>query len=110
MANYNIKPGPGRPKGLKNKVTRDIQNLVDRVFKANGGEKELIKGFLLSPNEDIRFKMFIRLQEYRYGKPKETIEANVTFTHEIGNRVAAARKVIAERVDTADPPRLEQVN
>jgi hypothetical protein len=92
-------PGPGRPKGLKNKATRDVQALVDRVFLALGGEEEIVKQFLRSENEEIRMKMFMRLQEYRYGKPRESLDATVTINDNLAERVVAASRLVESRTE-----------
>jgi hypothetical protein len=89
-------PGPGRPKGLQNKVTRDVQAFTARVLTACGGEDELAKQFLHSENEETRLKMFSILLYYRFGKPKETQDVHVMIHDELGPRVAMARKAIAE--------------
>lgn len=35
------KPGPGRPKGLPNKVTRDLREMIRGALDAAGGQKYL---------------------------------------------------------------------
>lgn len=40
----NIKgPGPGRPKGSRNKITKDIREAVLNAFEKVGGVKYLVK-------------------------------------------------------------------
>jgi len=34
-----LPPGPGRPKGLKNKFTRDVREMVLQAINARGGVK-----------------------------------------------------------------------
>ena len=41
MANPRPKAGPGRPKGLKNKLTRDVKEMVIGALAAKGGQKYL---------------------------------------------------------------------
>jgi hypothetical protein len=41
MANPNLKAGPGRPKGLKNKVTRDVKEMILGALAAKGGQEWL---------------------------------------------------------------------
>lgn len=38
MANPNLKAGPGRPKGLQNKVTKDIKAMILGALEAKGGQ------------------------------------------------------------------------
>jgi hypothetical protein len=91
------KPGPGRPKGLANKATSEVRAFVDRVFAACGGEEEIAKSFMHSENEEIRMKIYTLLIAYRYGKPRETIEAHVTIHDELANRLTAAAQFVEQR-------------
>lgn len=36
-------PGPGRPKGARNKITRDIQQAILNAFEKAGGENYLAR-------------------------------------------------------------------
>lgn len=36
-------PGPGRPKGARNKITRDIQTAIVNAFEKAGGETYLAR-------------------------------------------------------------------
>lgn len=36
-------PGPGRPKGARNKITRDIQQAIVNAFEKAGGENYLLR-------------------------------------------------------------------
>lgn len=60
MANPNPKPGPGRPKGLKNKVTRDIKEALLEAFNSPeiGGVQGLIK-FGSQPRNQAKFFEFV---------------------------------------------------
>jgi hypothetical protein len=84
-------PGPGRPKGLKNKATRDIQDIVDAFFKAGGGVQAVLSRFRESENEEIRFKAVTLMLSYRYGKPRETHEVNVFGLDKLAEQIAEAR-------------------
>lgn len=92
----NPSAGPGRPKGSTNKATRDVRDMVDRVFKAAGGEEKIVESFLNSDNEEIRFRMMIRLQEYRYGKPKESSDVTVNLVGQLAERLDKALKRTSE--------------
>lgn len=35
------KPGPGRPKGSRNKFTRSVKEALERAFEQRGGDKAL---------------------------------------------------------------------
>lgn len=39
---FKGKPGPGRPKGCKDKVTTDVKNAILNAFKTVGGEDYLV--------------------------------------------------------------------
>jgi hypothetical protein len=43
MANPKPKPGPGRPKGSKNKLTASIKEAIERAFEEVGGQSYLAK-------------------------------------------------------------------
>ena len=82
----------GRQKGTPNKIVYDVRGVIDRVFDRLGGEEKLIEEFLGSEDENIRLKLFMRLQEYRYGKPKETHDVNLSGLESLAEEIAAGRK------------------
>jgi hypothetical protein len=88
----------GRVKGTPNKITPEVRDFCARVLEACGGEELIAKEFLSHEEPDIRLRMFTLLLHYRYGKPKETVDANVTVTDERAERVANAKKFAAERL------------
>ena len=63
----------GRKKGTPNKLTRDVQAFVDMIFtKVDPIEK--LETLLASGSERVQAGVLLRLLEYRYGKPKESME------------------------------------
>lgn len=65
--------GPGRKKGVPNKLTRKVKEfleaLVDDVETQDAVQERIRKGDAVA---------FFRALEHVVGKPKETIDANVT--------------------------------
>ena len=74
-----IKTG-GRRKGTQNKLTRDVQAFVDKVFRHIDPVEKLTE-LLSSESEKVQAGVMLRLLEYRYGKPKESIELTGTLTY-----------------------------
>ena len=86
----------GRTKGTPNKLTRDVQTFVDAIFrKVNPIEK--LETLLASESDKVQAGVLLRLLEYRYGKPKESVElsGNVGLREDCaksaGKRADAAR-------------------
>lgn len=50
MANPRPKAGPGRPRGLENKVTRDLKAMILGALDNGGGQKWLEKQMVDNPN------------------------------------------------------------
>lgn len=90
-----IKTG-GRRKGTPNKATRDVQEFVDRVFKQIDPLEKTAQ-LLEGESEKVQAGVLLRLLEYRYGKPKESIElsGSIDFSEIVAKmreRVANASK------------------
>lgn len=81
----------GRRKGTRNKVTRDVQEFVDRVFRQIDPIDKLTT-LLQSESEKVQAGVMLRLLEYRYGKPKESLE--VTGTISLAEVIGRARQRI----------------
>jgi hypothetical protein len=63
----------GRKKGTPNRLTRDVQAFVDAIFcKVDPIDK--LETLLASESERVQAGVLLRLLEYRYGKPKESVE------------------------------------
>ena len=50
MANPNLKAGPGRPKGSKNKATQAIKDMVLGALEAKGGQEYMERQADENPN------------------------------------------------------------
>jgi hypothetical protein len=74
-----IKTG-GRKAGSRNKLTRDVQEFVDKVFR-NIDPVDKLTVLLSSESEKVQAGILLRLLEYRYGKPKESIELSGSVTY-----------------------------
>lgn len=104
----------GRRKGSQNKVTRDVQLFVDRVF-ARVDPLERVEALLRSESEKVQAGVLLRLLEYRYGKPKESISLSgeFSYTNEL-TRMRAARLAEADTTITqyfvAGSPLLKPTN
>jgi hypothetical protein len=71
----------GRPAGSKNKSTIDVRDFVDTLDRrVNLLDK--LETLLKCESEKVQAQVVLRLLEYRYGKPKESIElsGHVTYT------------------------------
>lgn len=68
----------GRKVGSRNKLTLDVQTFVDRVF-AKVDPIEKLESLLASESEKVQAGVILRLLEYRYGKPKESLEVTGTI-------------------------------
>ena len=90
-----FKTGGGSRKGRRNKLTKDVQDFVDQIFKRID-PIEKIETLLASESEKVQAGVMIRLLEYRYGKPKESIEltGNITYTEAL---MKAKEKLRAHR-------------
>lgn len=66
------KTGGGSRKGKPNKSTQDVQAFVDAVFKKISPEV-LADELLASDNEKVKAMVFLKLLEYRYGKPVQPV-------------------------------------
>jgi len=74
-----FKTGGGSRKGRRNKLTQDVQDFVDQIFKRID-PIEKIETLLASESEKVQAGVMIRLLEYRYGKPKESLELSGTVS------------------------------
>lgn len=85
----------GRKRGTQNKLTRDVQAFVDRVFSKIDPVDKLVT-LLEGESEKVQAGVMLRLLEYRYGKPKESIElsGSVTYTEAL---MKAKEKLHAHR-------------
>lgn len=85
----------GRPKGAKNKSTRDAKDFVTQIFRERNPHKLVIE---MLDNPEERSKVFIRLMEYLYGKPKESLELSGSVSYrEVLMRARAQREANANR-------------
>jgi len=67
----------GRQKGSQNKTTKEIQGLVDAIFRKVNPAAKAIK-LLEFGTDRTQATVLLRLLEYRYGKPKEKIDLEVS--------------------------------
>jgi hypothetical protein len=86
----------GRKKGSQNKTTRDVQVFVDRVF-AKIDPIEKLEALLGSESEKVQAGVLLRLLEYRFGKPRESMELSGGFSYtETITRMRAQRLAEAD--------------
>jgi len=92
-----IKTG-GRKAGVKNKTTLALQQYVDKVFTFMDPEK-LAHSLLQSDNEKVVATVFLRLLEYRYGKPAQPITGPngdaLSFTMTVVNHIERPSRTAA---------------
>lgn len=82
----------GRKRGSKNKLTRDVQEFVDKVFEGVEPIGKL-QSLLGSESEKVQAGVMLRLLEYRYGKPKESVELSGTVSYrDVLMRIRAKRE------------------
>lgn len=63
--------GAGRKKGIPNQSTLAIKQLVDCIFERVNPVQKAIK-LLRSKSDRTQAMIFLRLLEYRYGRPSQT--------------------------------------
>ena len=62
--------GPGRPKGLPNKATREVKDFGEKFFKSKKYRDSLKTRILEGKAQQLE----IHLMNLTYGKPKEQVE------------------------------------
>jgi len=81
----NGTPGPGRPKGVHNKVTNEIRLLAQALFDEAYWKKKYERMHAGKEHAAVENQLLA----YAYGKPKERIEHSVedgmAFTIRIGD-------------------------
>jgi hypothetical protein len=83
----------GRPRGSKGKAARDVQAFVDKVF-SKVDPQELAEELMLNcKSEKVQGMVFLRLLEYRYGRPISQIEGdlNLNINSQLVDTLRAAR-------------------
>jgi hypothetical protein len=73
----------GRPSGAKDspncvrQATKTVAEAIDGVEKSLGRSLESVAvDFLKSKREDIRLRAWEKLMAYKYGQPKQSVEAS----------------------------------
>jgi hypothetical protein len=64
----------GRKKGSVNKSTRDVQVLVDKVFKKVEPVQKIVDLLNKPMDVNVEARVLLRLLEYRYGQPTASVE------------------------------------
>lgn len=84
-------PGPGRPKGVPNKITQEIREIARGLLSSEKYLNVLIRRL---ESGDLSPQMETLLWQYGYGKPKDTVEITITdqtklTDAELEDRIAA---------------------
>jgi len=66
--------GPGRPKGVPNHVTPEIKELARRMLT----DPEYLQALKVRLKRGSAQAVEVQLYQFAYGKPKETIDMNVS--------------------------------
>lgn len=69
--NPNIPPGPGRPKGVPNKVTQEIREAARKLLE---GPRYLEARLRRLESGKLHPSVEVLLYHYAYGKPKEVVQ------------------------------------
>jgi hypothetical protein len=97
MPNPNLKPGPGRPKGVPNKTTQAVKDLITQAFEEKGGLEAFVAW--ARKNETEFYKIWSKLLPVQLtGRDQGPIQtADVS-----GAREELRRRIdgIAERMGT----------
>ncbi len=68
------KSGPGRPKGVPNKINREFKDLLQPL--ETEGIKKLQKMMKATEDPDFLLAAMRFVSEYRHGRPKQPVEAS----------------------------------
>jgi hypothetical protein len=68
--NFHGKPGPGRPKGARNKATQEARALAGKYLTAEGYDESLVDRLKAGKAPHME----VLLWHYWKGKPKEAVE------------------------------------
>jgi len=69
----------GRKKGTPNKLTRDVQEFVERIFEAVDPVEITVELLTKCKSERVQGIVLLRLLEYRYGRPKYELAVDGRF-------------------------------
>jgi hypothetical protein len=101
---HGFKTG-GRKKGSKNRVNRDVEALLDKVFQRVNPVAKL-EELLNSDDPRISAGVLLKLMEYRYGKPKERLE--ISSTKSVRDIIAEARARVASLNTLSGPIKIAE--
>jgi hypothetical protein len=75
-------PGPGRPKGSKNKATEEFKRMILERSKDGATFIETLFAWMVDPNKEEATHRYAlaTLLEYGFGKPKESVEVTGELT------------------------------
>jgi len=83
MARGGKRANAGRPSGTKDgpncvrQATKTVAEAIDGIEKSLGKSLESVGvGFLKSKREDICLRAWEKLMAYKYGQPKQSVEAS----------------------------------
>lgn len=66
--------GAGRKPGVPNKGTHEVRDLLDAVFAKVDPVKKLVALLNKPMDAGVEARVLLRLLEYRYGQPKQSVE------------------------------------
>lgn len=70
---FPLPPGPGRPKGSKNKVTTEAKEFALKILRSKEYEDFLKRGLV---NGTLAPAIVVMLNHYGYGKPRDHMEVS----------------------------------
>lgn len=91
------RPGPGRPPGSENKITRQIREITEGLFDAKywKGVRERLAAGKLHPAIELK------LLAYRYGEPPKVVKVQGAVTVE--DKRPVLRQLPADVLEALEP-------
>jgi hypothetical protein len=95
----------GRKKGTPNKLTRDVQEFVERIFEAVDPVEITVELLTKCKSEKVQGMVLLRLLEYRYGRPRYELAVD----GRLEGRVTLAQVLEARRRAEMEKPNRPEV-
>jgi len=95
----------GRTKGTPKKLTRDVQEFVERIFEAVDPVEITVELLTKCQSEKVQGMVLLRLLEYRYGRPRY----DLTLDGRLQGRITLEQVLEARRRAGMEKPNRSEV-